>query len=99
MSLMGVYALRNEETEEECTLDADDFIWEDASQSGEQYRFVHFGTEELPEVIATFDIEADQFVIQMPPDFEELENGLYIHTGGDEYDSESEYGYDQGYDD
>lgn len=94
MSLMGFYALRNEETEEEHALDADDFIWEDASQSGEQYRFIHIGTEDLPEVVATFDIDSDEFIIQMPPDFEELENGLHIHTGGDEYDSDSEYGYD-----
>ncbi|TEW53430.1 hypothetical protein E2R68_12685 [Psychromonas sp. RZ22] len=99
MSLMGFYAVRNEETEEEYTLDADDFIWEDANQSGEQYRFIHVGTDDLPEVIATFDVDSEEFNIQLPTDFEELEDGLYINVSGDEYDSDSEYGYDQGYDD
>ena len=96
MALMGFYSMRNEETEEEYSLDADDFIWEDASQSGEQYRFIHFGTDELPEVIATFDVGSEEFEVQMPVDFEELENGLHISVGGDNYDSDDEY---EGYDD
>ena len=99
MALMGFYAIRNEDTEEEFTLDADDFIWEDANQSGEQYRFIHVETDELPEVVATFDVDADEFVMQMPAGIEELENGLYINADKDEYDSDSEYGYDDGYDD
>ncbi len=99
MALMGFYAIRNEDTEEEFTLDADDFIWEDANQSGEQYRFIHVETDELPEVVATFDVDADEFVMQMPAGLEELENGLYINADKDEYDSDSEYGYDDGYDD
>jgi hypothetical protein len=99
MSLMGFYALRNEETEEEYTLDADDFIWEDANQSGEQYRFIHAETEDLPEVVATFDIDEDEFFMQMPAGYEELEDGLYLNTGGDDYDADAEYGYDDGYDD
>ncbi len=99
MALMGFYAIRNEDTEEEFTLDADDFIWEDANQSGEQYRFIHVETDELPEVVVTFDVDADEFVMQMPAGLEELENGLYINADKDEYDSDSEYGYDDGYDD
>jgi len=94
MALMGFYSMRNEETEEEYTLDADDFIWEDASQSGEQYRFIHMGTEELPEVIATFDLDIEEFDVQMPVDFEELENGLYINVEGDVYDIDGDYDYD-----
>ncbi|WP_025562523.1 hypothetical protein [Psychromonas sp. SP041] len=99
MALMGFYAIRNEDTEEEFTLDADDFIWEDANQSGEQYRFIHVETDEMPEVVATFDVDADEFVMQMPAGFEELEDGLYINADKDEYDSDSGYGYDDGYDD
>ena len=95
MALVGFYSIRNEETEEEYTLDADDFIWEDASQSGEQYRFIHMGTDELPEMIATFDVDSGEFEIQMPPDFEEIENGLHINADGDDYDSGS--GYDDHY--
>jgi len=95
MALMGFYSMRNEETEEEYSLDADDFIWEDASQSGEQYRFIHVGSEELPEVIATFDVESEEFEMQIPADCDELENGLYISAGGDDYDSGDDYdGYD-----
>ncbi|TEW46003.1 hypothetical protein [Psychromonas algicola] len=99
MALMGFYSMRNEETEEEYTLDADDFIWEDASQSGEQYRFIHMGTDELPEVVATFNIDLEEFEIQMPPDFEELENGLDINSDGDDYDSDIDYGYGDDYED
>lgn len=99
MSLMGFYIIRNEETEEEFTLDADDFIWEDASQSGEQYRFIHVETDELPEVVATYDADADEFVVQIPSDFEELEDGLYINANDDEYDQDSENGYGQDYED
>ena len=99
MALMGFYSMRNEETEEEYTLDADDFIWEDASQSGQQYRFIHMGTDEQPEVVATFDVDLEEFEIQMPPDFEELENGLHINSDGDDYDSGIDDGYDDDYED
>lgn len=99
MSLMGFYIIRNEETEEEFTLDADDFIWEDASQSGEQYRFIHVETEELPEVVATYDCDSEEFVVQIPTDFEELEDGLYINIANDEYDQDSENGYGEDYED
>lgn len=101
MSLMGFYAIRNEETEEEYTLDADNFIWEDANQSGEQYRFIHVETDELPELVATFDVDSEEFIVQMPTGFEELEDGLYINidSSGDEYDPESQFDYGDGYDD
>jgi hypothetical protein len=98
MALMGFYSMRNEDTEEEYTLDAEDFIWEDTSQSGEQYRFIHVGTEELPEVIATFDVDSEEFEVQMPIDFEEIENGLYMNISGDDYDSDDDYEYDEDYD-
>ena len=99
MALMGYYTLRDNESEEEYTLEADDFVWEDASQSGEQYRFVHMETEELPEVVATFDIDTEECVVQLPEDFEEIESGLTLNIALDDYDAESEYGYDHGYDD
>lgn len=99
MALMGFYSMRNEETEEEYTLDADDFIWEDPSQSGEQYRFIHMGTDELPEVVVTFNVDVEEFEIQMPPDFEELENGLDVSSEGDDYDSEIDYGFGDDYED
>jgi len=91
MALMGFYSMRNEETEEEYSLDADDFIWEDASQSGEQYRFIHVGSEDLPEVIATFDVESEEFEMQIPADCDELENGLYLNVDGDDYDAGLDY--------
>jgi len=99
MALMGFYTLRNEDTEEEYTLDADDFIWEDANQSGEQYRFIHVETDELPEVVATFDVDLEEFVVQIPTDFEEIEDGLYINADNDDYDADGDYGYDDGYED
>ena len=70
------------------------FISRIRNQFGQQYRFIHMGTEELPEVIATFDLDIEEFDVQMPVDFEELENGLYINVEGDVYDIDGDYDYD-----
>lgn len=99
MALMGYYILRNDDTEQEYNLEADDFIWEDASDSGEQYRFVHRGSDELPEVVVTFDIDSEQCIAQIPENFVEVESALYLNVLLDDYDAEAEYGYDHGYED
>lgn len=99
MALMGFYTLRNDDTEQEYTIEADDFVWDDASESGEQYRFVHRESELLPEVVVTFDIDSEECNVQIPESYEEVESGLYLNVMLDDYDAESEYGYDHGYDD